>query len=114
VAIRAVLADVGEHRLGVAAGAGYFLVHAAEGVARGVMIEFGNGANRSPTCVGVAVFAGNVESAVRTSARLPLGIRGANASQGKYEEDEETTDLGYARNSCPLMLYEVQPSLRRV
>lgn len=82
VAIGAVLSNIGENQLGVASGAGHFFVHAAQRVARGVVAEFGNGANRSPACVRVAVFAGNVEGTVRTSARLPLGIRRAAERQG--------------------------------
>ena len=73
VTIGAVLANVGENRLGVASRAGYFFVHAAKRVARGVVVEFGNGANGGPAGVRVAIFAGNVEGTVRTSARLPLG-----------------------------------------
>lgn len=77
VAIGAVLSNTGENRLGVASGAGYFFMHAAQRVARGVVAEFGNGANGGPARVRVAIFAGNVEGAVRTSAGLPLGIRRA-------------------------------------
>jgi hypothetical protein len=60
VTIGAILANVGEHRLGVASGAGHFFVHAAKRVPRGVVIEFGDGANGSPASVGVAIFAGNI------------------------------------------------------
>ena len=60
VTIGAILADVREHRPGVASRAGYFFVHAAKRVPRGVVIEFGNGANGSPARVGVAIFAGNI------------------------------------------------------
>lgn len=73
VTIGAVLAHVGEYRLGVASRAGYFFVHAAKRVPRGVVVEFWNGANGRPTGVGVAIFAGNVKRPMRTSARLPLG-----------------------------------------
>ena len=82
VTIGAILANVGEHRLGVASGAGHFFVHAAKRVPRGVVIEFGDGANGSPAGVGVAIFAGNVQGTVRTSARLPLGGRRAAAPKG--------------------------------
>jgi hypothetical protein len=60
VTIGAILANVREHRLGVASRAGHFFVHAAKRVPRGVVIEFGNGANGSPASVGVAIFAGNI------------------------------------------------------
>jgi len=73
VTIGAVLANVGEYRLGMASRAGYFFVHAAKRVPRGVVVEFGNGANGYPTGVGVAIFAGNGEGSMRTSARLSLG-----------------------------------------
>jgi hypothetical protein len=73
VAIGAVFPYVGENWLGVASRAGHFFVHAAKRIFRGVVIEFGNGANGRPTCVGVAIFTGNGEWTVRTSARLSLG-----------------------------------------
>ena len=73
VTIGAILANVRENRLGVTPRAGHFFVHAAKRIPRGVMIEFGNGANGSPACVRVAIFAGNVEGTVRTPARLSLG-----------------------------------------
>ena len=72
VAIGAVLAHVGKHRPRVASRAGYFFVHAAQRVARRVVIEFGNGANGNPACAGVAILARNSEGTVRTSARLSL------------------------------------------
>jgi len=59
VTIGAVLANLGENRPGVATCAGYFFVHAAKRIPRRVMVEFRNGANRSPACVGVAIFARN-------------------------------------------------------
>ncbi len=76
VTIGAVLAHVGEHRPGVASRAGYFFVHAAQRVARRVVVEFGNGANGNPACARVAIFARNGEGTVRTSARLSLSDRG--------------------------------------
>jgi hypothetical protein len=78
VTIGAVLANVGKNRFYVASCAGYFFMHAAKRVARGVVVEFRNGANGGPACVRVAIFAGNVERAVRTSARLSLGGCGHN------------------------------------
>jgi hypothetical protein len=75
VTIRTVLPNVGENRLGVASRAGYLFVHAAKRVARGIVIEFGDGANGGPGCARVAIFTGNDEGAVRTTARLPLSIR---------------------------------------
>jgi len=76
VTIGALLSNVGENRLGVASRAGYFFVHAAKRVPRGVVVEFGDGANGGPASVRVAIFAGNGQGPVRTSARLPLCDRG--------------------------------------
>ena len=74
VAVRAIFAYLGEDGLRVAFRAAHFFMHAAKGVARGVVIEFGDGANRGPTRTGVAVLAGNIQRAVRTAARLLLGM----------------------------------------
>jgi hypothetical protein len=75
VAIRAVLAHIGEDRFEVTLGAVNFFVHAAQRVSRAVVVEFRDGANRGPTRAGVAIFAGNREGTVRTSAGLPLSNR---------------------------------------
>lgn len=82
VAIGAVLSNVGENGLGVASRAGYFFVHAAKRVPRGVVVEFWNGSNGGPTGVCVAIFAGNCEGSVRTSARLPLRGRRRGRTEG--------------------------------
>ena len=81
VAVRAILSHVGEDRFYVAFRAAHFFVHSAEGKPRGVVIEFGNGANRSPTGAGMAVLARNCERTVRALARLLLGIRRANKNE---------------------------------
>jgi hypothetical protein len=80
VAIGAILACVGKNRFCVTAGAGYFFVHAAERVPCRVMVEFGDGADRGPAGVRVAIFAGNAERSVRTSAGLPLSGCGEDKS----------------------------------
>ena len=80
VTIGAVLANVGKNRFYVASRAGYFFVHAAKRVTRGVVAEFGNGANGDPAGIGVAIFTGNVEWTMRTSARLSLGDCGHDNS----------------------------------
>jgi len=72
VAIRAVLAHIGEDRLDVALRAGDFLVQPAERIARGVVIEFGNRPDRAPTRVGVAILTRNGQRTVRTPSALPL------------------------------------------
>ena len=73
VTIGAVLANVGENRFCVTSRAGYFFVHASKRVARGVVVEFGNGANGSPARIRVTIFTRNSEWTVRTPAGLSLG-----------------------------------------
>ena len=46
MAIRAVLTNVGENRLGMATRAGHFFVHSSKRVSRGVVIKFRNSADR--------------------------------------------------------------------
>ena len=70
VAIGAVLANVCEYWLNVALRALHFFVHAAERVFRLVVIEFGDRADRTPTCRRVAVFARYVQRSVG----IPLGF----------------------------------------
>jgi hypothetical protein len=82
VAIRTILAHVGENWLYVAEGAGHLFVHAAEGVFRFVVIEFRNGADGPPTRGRVTVLAGNGERAVRVARSLILASRGCAGSRG--------------------------------
>jgi hypothetical protein len=100
VAIGALLSNVGENRLSVASRAGYLFVHAAKGVSRAVVAKFRNGANRGPARACMAIFARNVQRAVRTSARLPLGVRRAAEREGKNTEREPNSDFGNSRNGC--------------
>jgi hypothetical protein len=70
VTICAILPHIGECRFYVALDALHFFVHAMEWVFRLVVVEFGDRANRAPTCRRVAIFAGNVQWPVR----IPLGV----------------------------------------
>jgi len=74
VAVGAILAHVGEDGFHMAFRAINFFVHPAQGIARGVVIKFGNGADRSPARRGVAVLARKGKRSVRTPARLALRI----------------------------------------
>lgn len=73
MAIRAIFGYIGKHGFCVAPGARSFFVHAAQRILRRIVIEFGNRADGRPTRVRMAIFAGDCEWSVRTSARLPLG-----------------------------------------
>lgn len=61
-----------EDQTGMALGTGDFLVHAAQWVAGVVMIEFRIRADRLPTCVAVALLAGDGDGAMGIS-HLGLG-----------------------------------------
>ena len=67
MAILTTLSNIGEYEPDVTSGAGYGRVHAAQGIFRLVVIEFRNGADRSPRICGVAVLASQVQIAVWTA-----------------------------------------------
>jgi hypothetical protein len=112
VAVRAILADVGEHRPEVAGRAVKFFVHAAKWISRGVVVEFRDGANRRPACAGVTVLTRNGKGAMRTPGRLPLGSSRKGESQHKNIQREARADLTGVRNDSPLLLEEA-PTLAR-
>jgi hypothetical protein len=109
VAIRAILADVREHRLEVACRAVKFFVHAAKRITRGVVVEFRHGANRNPACAGVTVLARNGKGAMRTSARLSLGGSRKGASKRKNIYAEAKAELTGVRNDNPRR-FELAPA----
>lgn len=84
MAIRAFLANVGEHRFGMALGTSNTLVHAAQGKARLVVIELRNIADGLPSAHGVAVLAGNIQRAVR-APRAARGGTSASRLCGQHE-----------------------------
>src|SRR5579872_4409038 len=65
VAVRAVTADVLENQIDVALGASHLRMHAAQRIARLVMIELRIGADRLPARIGVALLAGDRERSMR-------------------------------------------------
>jgi hypothetical protein len=104
MALRAVLPNVGENRLGVASRAGNFFVHAAKRIASAVVVEFRKGADRRPACVGMAIFAGDGQRSMRTSARLSLGDRGqGNGERANYQR-QPMDEPHHSRNGCPQTL----------
>lgn len=76
VAIGAFGADILEDHAGMALGAADLLVHAAQRIARAVMIELRIGPDRLPTRIGMTVLAGNVQGSMRVR---DLGLRTAHA-----------------------------------
>jgi hypothetical protein len=80
VTIGAIPADVREDRLGVAQRAGYFFVHAPQGITGLVVVEFWNCTNWMPTGRGVAIFARDCERAMGISRGFLLRITGGERS----------------------------------
>jgi hypothetical protein len=74
VAIRAIFADICEHRFDVALGAVHFFVHAAEGILGFVVVKLRNSANGAPSCSGVAIFARHGKRTMRAFRGLLLRI----------------------------------------
>ena len=72
VTILASLAYVCEYRLGVAPRAGHLFMQTPERIPGLVVVEFRDGADRTPSGGGMAIFAGNRQRSVRTSSGLPL------------------------------------------
>ena len=68
VALGALLPDVGKDRLRVALRARHSLVHPAQRIARTVVVELGNVANRLPSAEGVAVLARDGKRSMRTAS----------------------------------------------
>ena len=66
MAVLTALTDAGEDHFDVTLGAGDGRVHAAQRIARLVMIKLGNSADRPPAIGGVAVLARDSQAAVRT------------------------------------------------
>ena len=93
VAVGAVLPDVGKDRPQVALRAVNLFVCGAKGVPRAVVVEFRNGPNRGPTCVGVAVFARNGKWAVGTAAGLLLCVRRAGEGKRKKQKRQPRADV---------------------
>lgn len=67
VTIGALFPDIGEHRLGVTLRARHALVHAAQRIARGVVVELWHIADGLPSGERVAVLARNGERTMRTA-----------------------------------------------
>jgi len=99
----AILANVSENRFGMTPCARYFFVHSAQRIARGVVVELGNGTNRCPVGVRMAILARNVEWSVRTSAGLSLSGSRRNEGQSEDHERDPSGHLGHAKNSCTFM-----------
>lgn len=102
VAIRTSRAGVLENQIRVALLAVHFRVQTAQGVAGPVVIELGNAANRFPTGVRMAVFAGNADRAVRVAGELLTRLGG---SLPRNREDNQPKEQ--LNGPCPI--HEMHP-----
>src|ERR1039457_5883561 len=84
VAVLAAGAHIVEHGLNVALDTGDILVHAAQRIMALIVIEFGNGADRSPARWRVTVLAWNVQNAV-----WAMGARGALGRAARERTEEQ-------------------------
>ena len=75
VAVLAILPHIREDGLHMALRAFHFFVHAAQGIFCFVVIELRNSLDRPPRRRGMAVFARDGQSTVRTARALPLRRR---------------------------------------
>ena len=102
VAVRALGADIREHQLDVALGALHLLVHSAQRVTGLVVIELRDAPDRLPAGVGVAVFAGNADIAVRILGGRSLrrsstwSLREGN-TRGEREQKNELSSYSTGR-----------------
>ena len=101
VAVRAVLADIGEDGPEVALRAVNFFVHSAKRISRGVVVEFWDRANRGPARARVTVFAGYRKGSMRTPAGLLLRIRRADENNCQQKERDPRADLERSEHLCP-------------
>ena len=93
MAVRAQLSDVSKHRLDVALGAAHTLVHAAQGILRGVVIKLGHGTDGLPSAQRVAVLTGNAQASVRAAR-----VRGRLCLPARRFPANENCDRDYGGN----------------
>ena len=108
MAVGAILADVGEHRLDVTLNAIHFFVHTAKRVFCFAVVEFGNGANRPPTSGGVTVLARHgqrrsmgVASGLLLGLRCWGGRRTGTGWEGKKDGGSSGRTDGRNSQDCP-------------
>lgn len=86
VTVLASLSDVAEYHLDVTLDAGYRLVHAAQRIARLIVIEFRDRTDGPPSGRGVAVLTGNIQTSVRTVRTTGCLRLRASRDSGNAEE----------------------------
>ncbi len=102
MAVLAALPHIGKHRLDVTLRAGHRLVHAAQGIARLIVIEFGDGPDRPPSVGGVAILAGHRQSAVRAVCARILRSRAQRSAKRQQEHCDEFECAPCPQHRSPL------------
>lgn len=115
MATGAIVADIGEHHLGMASGAGDAFVHSSEWKARLAVVELGHGTDRFPAIDGVAVLTGKIQIAVRAARvrrRLRLGDCDGEQQQeppdypSRYQPWKHDAPAPFVKNSYRQTLME--------
>lgn len=101
MATRAIFSHVREDRPCMATGARNFRVHAAQRIFGCVVIKFGDGTNRRPVGIGMAIFAGDIQRSVRTPFGLLLRGDNSGTEEEEQREHEITTNVKSSVNDCP-------------
>ena len=103
MAIGAFASNITENHFGVALGAGYVLMQAAQRVTGLVVIKLGHAADGSPTAEGVAVLAWDIEGAMRAvRARSPLlRLHSRRAKHGEQQQGDRFDSCGPSQGIPP-------------
>lgn len=105
VTIRTAHANIREDRLGMALRAADALVHPAQRILRGVVVEFGNGPDRFPAAKRVAILAGNAQASMRASGiRRRLRLSACQLPARKNRQRDHKMQKNCRSQGCPNLL----------
>lgn len=112
VTIRALGTHIGEHHLGVALGASHALMHSAQRVLGGVVVELRDGADGLPAAQRVTVLAGNAEASVGTS-RIGRRLPTRRLSAGEHRKYDRQMKQNCRSQDLPNPFWTGCPLTRR-
>ena len=101
MAVGTLRAHVAEHQLRVARHARHFLVHAAQGIFRLVVIKLGHAADRLPSTKRVAVLAWNIQRPVWTSRSLAPLVRRHTRGTHQRKQDQPHKESDCSKPTFP-------------
>jgi hypothetical protein len=103
MAIGTLGAYVGEDGLGVASGAAYALVHAAQWIAGAIVVKFRNRAKRFPTQRGMTILTWQVQISVRTAGLgVALSLSARRYACGQQRQQQSCQNR--RKHGCPTLL----------